>query len=147
MVLADVRRRMAQWLQELVHAVWPEGHAASLAQEIECLQQSMRGVCHDLLRQRRHIEAVQRNLDRYEQRTAALLWQVQTCLQAGDHAGAWRAALELDEVRHLLKRERARLQASCAFYEHQVQRLVYQQRQLAHLQLQLRRARVTPAWA
>lgn len=139
MTLEALRRQAGSWLRELADQVWPGSTGETLAERIERRKQEIRQGYDELLRHRRFLESLQEGIAANEQRAAALPWEVSNYLQTGNRAAAWRAALQLDELRFALEQDRIRQRDSQAAYERRAEELAEQRRWLGRMQMALRR--------
>jgi len=139
MTLEDMRRQAGSWLRELADQVWPGHGGETLAERVERRKTDIRQGYDELLRHRRFLESLQETIVANEQRAAALPWEVENHLQAGNRAAAWRAALQLDEARFSLEQDRLRQRDSQAAYERRAEQLAEDRRWLGRMQMALRR--------
>ena len=137
MALEDVRQLARGILLDLAECVWSEKDVESLSERADALKAQVRRGYDDLMRRRRGIEHLQHRVEVAERKVTALPWQVETYLQTGNRNRAWRAALELDDVRCNLAHDRARLRQLEADYRRHVVSLERDRRQLGDLQRQL----------
>lgn len=107
-------------LQELVHQVETRLHrlgrkllnedpVAELREEAEQLSDQLQQSLATLDHNRARMEALRQKLDQLEINAAMLVSRVETYVHVGDRARAWQDALELDHVRHALRRGRDNL--------------------------------------
>lgn len=139
MTLEDLRRQAGFWLRELADQVCPRPGGETLAERVARRKQEIRQGYDELLRHRRFLETLQETIAANEQRIAALPWEVNNYLQLGNRAGAWRAALQLDELRFALEQDRTRQRDSQTAYERHAAQLAEERRWLGRMQLALRR--------
>lgn len=139
MMLEDMRRQAGSWLRDLADQVWPGQDGDTLAERVERRKRDIRQGYDELLRHRRFLEVLQESIAGNEQRAAALPWEVSNYLQTGNRAAAWRAALQLDELRFGLAQDRIRQRDSQAGYERRAAQLAEDRRWLGRMQLALRR--------
>src|SRR5262249_45278249 len=141
MALEDLRVVARSWLLDLANCVWPEERIAFLADRVDTLKEEIRQGYDDLMRQRRRLERLQERVDEEEQLAVSIPWQVQAYIQLGNKAGAYRKALELDQVRAALHEDRGRLRQLDKAYRMQVAMLETERQRLGQMQLQLMRLR------
>jgi hypothetical protein len=141
MALEDLRVVARSWLLDLANCVWPEERIAFLADRVDTLKEEIRQGYDDLMRQRRRLERVQERVDEEEQLAVSIPWQVQAYIQLGNKAGAYRKALELDQVRAALQEDCGRLRQLDKAYRMQVAMLETERQRLGQMQLQLLRLR------
>jgi hypothetical protein len=86
-----------------------EDPLAELREEANHLSEELQRRRAALERNRVLSGAVARRLARAEVNAALLVSRVETYVHVGDAANAWQHALELDHVRHAIRRDRAQL--------------------------------------
>lgn len=141
MALEDIRQAARTWLLDLANCAWSEEQVAGMARQTESLKEEIRQGYDSLLRRRRRLERLQQRIEENEHKAAALPWQVQTYLQVGNKTAAYKAALELDQVRAALGQDRSRLREMNQAYHEQAAQLESERQRLGALQGQLLRLR------
>jgi hypothetical protein len=141
MTIDDFRRLARGWLLDLANNVWPEEHIDLLADKTDALKELIRRGYDALLRRRRALERLHAEMDEQEQRAIALPWQVDGYLQVGNKKAAWRAAMELEEVRAALANHRTQVASLERENREQLVELQEQRRALGRMQSQLMKLR------
>lgn len=130
--------------------LWPDAALDRLERERHFLKLKLRRGYDTLIRQRNSIQSVTVWLAQQETRSAALTQRVETYLGVENRVKAYHHALELDQLRHSVERERGRLTEMQQTYHDQVVTISQlEQRLLAleeHLDARRLRAGGANAW-
>jgi len=98
----------------------PDAAQDRLEREWHFLKVKLRRSYHTLIRQRNAMQSVTSWIAQKERHAAALTQQVETYLGVENRIKAYHHALELDELRHCLQRERGQLRHMQQAYHDQV---------------------------
>jgi hypothetical protein len=124
--------RSACW--EFSDWLWPDAALERLERERHWLKLKLRRGYDTLIRQRNSIQSVTTWLAQGETRTAALTQRVETYLGVENRVKAWHHALELDQLRHSMERERGQLDRMRKGYHDQVIAISQLEQRLAKLE-------------
>jgi chromosome segregation ATPase len=108
-MLAQVVQTVEGGLYRLGRKIWKDDPLIELREQADRLSDELRRRYAALERLRAEREEVAQRLADHEINAAMLVSRIETYVHIGDSAGAWRHALELDQVRREMKRDRARL--------------------------------------
>jgi hypothetical protein len=126
-------------LQELI---WRDAPRKNLLEAIDRLECRVRDGWAVLARGRLSLDEVRRRVVDKERRESWLASRVEVYLHVGDQPNAWRHALELDQLRNSLQKERERLQRRWQTYREQKAYLEKLREELADLLQQSHRQSV-----
>jgi hypothetical protein len=126
-------------LQELI---WRDAPQKTLLEAIDRLERRVRDGSAVLARGRLSLDELRRRVVDRERRESWLASRVEVYLHVGDQPNAWRHALELDQLRNSLQRERERLQRRWQTYREQKAYLEKLREELADLLQQSHRQSV-----
>ena len=116
--------------------LWPDAALDRLERERHFLKLKLRRGYDTLIRQRNAIQSVTTWIAQKEKHSAALTLQVETYLGVENRIKAYHHALELDQLRHCLERERGRLSQMQQAYHDQVVGIAQLERRLDALTAQ-----------
>jgi hypothetical protein len=135
-------------LEEFVHTVesrvyalgkrfWPSDPRSEWRDDIERLSTQLNQHAHRAMHYRDALDQTRARIADNEVREAVLASHVETYIHIGDQATAYRQALELDQVRHQLGEDRARLPIDEKAYRFHRARLDELERRLAEVEAKL----------
>lgn len=142
MILDDIAQafRSAGW--ELSNWIWPNAAVTQMERERDWVKLRLRRGYDALLRQRNAIQSVTGYLARKENETVALTHRIETYLELDNRVKAYHHALELDQVRHRIERERGQLKDMQRAYHDQVVGLTRLEARLTDLEERLASCRI-----
>jgi hypothetical protein len=117
-------------LQEVTDLLWPADRTGQIQAKLESLEGRLQQRYQALLLQRRQIEGLRGRLEQLEQRVAWLTERVATYHHVRDQRNAWRHALDLDQARRVVARNRAQLRDQEEIYQDRLHDLHHVQRRL-----------------
>lgn len=134
MILDDIARafRSAGW--EFSNWIWPGAALVQMERERDWLKLKLRRGYDALLRQRNAVQSVTAQLAREERNVLALTHRVETYVQLDNGIKAYHHALELDQLRRRLERQRQQLDSMQQGYHDQVVDLTRLETRLADLE-------------
>ncbi len=113
--------------------LWPDAALDRFERERHYLKLKLRRNYDTLIRQRNAIQSVTTWIAQQERRTAALTQQVEVYLGVENRIKAYHHALELEQLRHCLERERGQLAQMQQSYHDQVVSIAGLERRLEAL--------------
>lgn len=128
-VEARLHRLGRQWLNE--------DPTADLREEAEQLSDQLQQSLAALERNRAEVESLRHKLENLEINAAMLVSRVETYVHVGDRTRAWQDALELDHVRHSLRKGRTYLDRCEESHRRQQSHVAQLEGQLANLLVKL----------
>jgi hypothetical protein len=131
MSLTQLFQGFGSQLQEFI---WRDAAKQAILEEIECLQGRIRAQETAVARQKILVERIQRRVSEQEDWADWLASRVELYLHVSDRPNAWQHALELDQVRAHLHRQRKQLQEHLHTYHEQQVRLDDLRQQLVECQ-------------
>jgi hypothetical protein len=133
MILDNISRAIRSAFLDFSDWLWPDAALDRLERERHFLRLKLRRNYDTLIRQRNAIQSVTAWIAQQERRSAALTQQVETYLGVENRIKAYHHALELEQLRHCLERERGQLSQMQQGYHDQVVDIAQLERRLETL--------------
>jgi len=133
MILDNISRAIRSAFLDFSDWLWPDAALDRLERERHFLRLKLRRSYDTLIRQRNAIQSLTAWIAQQERRSAALTQQVETYLGVENRVKAYHHALELDQLRHCLERERGQLSQMQQGYHDQVVDIAQLERRLEAL--------------
>lgn len=145
MILDTIARAIRSACWDFSDWLWPDAALDRLERERHFLKIKLRRSYDTLIRQRNAIQSVTGWIAREERHSTALTQQIETYLGVENRVKAYHHALELDQLRHCLERERRQLsQMQQAYHDQVVAIALLERRQEALEQHRLCRLSLPP---
>src|SRR5438094_5825498 len=109
MTLDCVLESIEAEFQELTRGWWGGDAAAKLQEKVDRLDHTLRERYAVLVRQRAIVEGLRHRLAENEARATRLAERVEVYLHVADRDNSWKEALELDQTRRTITRDREQL--------------------------------------
>src|SRR5262249_13827106 len=109
-MLAQVVQTVEGNLYRLGKRIWKDDPLIELREQADRLSDELQQRHAALERLRTECQEVAQRLADHEISAAMLVSRIETYVHVGDSANAWRHALELDQVRQAMQRDRSQLQ-------------------------------------
>ncbi|MBY0525182.1 MAG: hypothetical protein K2R98_17380 [Gemmataceae bacterium] len=119
---------------DLIHQLWPDVTALHQERELEWLRLRLRRGYENLIRQRNSLQSALARILQNEKQETALTYRIEAYMQGDNRVKAFHHALELDQLRHTLQRDRGELPHLQRAYENRMADITAMEARVADIQ-------------